>query len=152
MKFEFGVSICRTIDVQEIRTLNRSEHIRVIDLRSNGIGGRYPIQERVVRRLRNYWIDFSQLPTDMRQSTSRQHNELFDMIAYSGGNVLVITHQPELVKRFCQDLNIPISDYATECSKPSVSIDGRRPRDLPTHVRPSRPHLSAVQTEHAAAS
>ena len=81
MKFEFGVSICKTIDVEEIRTLNRSQHIRVIDLRSNGIGGRYPIQERVVRRLRNYWIDFSQLPTDMRQSTSRQHNELFDMIA-----------------------------------------------------------------------
>ncbi len=103
----FRVTITTSLNVEHIYDNRKFPHHCVIDLRRCENGRAFPIEETVLRRLKNFRVGLDQSPTDLLGATSRQENELYRTITENGHNVLVVTDQPAAVARFCQQLDIP---------------------------------------------
>ncbi len=107
MRQQFGVTITSNLGVRDIQGSARFPHIQIIDLRYRHCGGARPFEEEVFKRLRSYFVEYEQVPTNLEQPTPRQENQLFRMMTEQSGNILVVTEQVAALARFCRDVDIP---------------------------------------------
>lgn len=107
MRQQFGVTIQSRLETHDIQGFARFPHAQIIDLRYRDCGSARPFEEAVFKRLRSYFIDYEQVPTNLEQPTARQENRLFRMITEQSGNLLIVTEQVAAMARFCRDVDIP---------------------------------------------
>lgn len=107
MRQQFGVTIQSSLEARAIQGFERFPHTQIIDLRHSQCGSARPFEEEIFKRLRNYFVDYEQVPTNLEQPTPRQENQLFRMITEQSGNILIVTEQVAAMARFCRDVDIP---------------------------------------------
>ena len=107
MKLEFGVTIATDLSVEDVQGLSGFPHFYVVDLRMLPDGTAKPIAEPVLKRLKNFHVDYHQMPMDLDNATSRQENDLLRTMTDQPGNILVLADKMVPVARFCQELDIP---------------------------------------------
>lgn len=107
MKYEFGVTIATDLALEELNP-NSFPHVSVLDLRHRPDNQAQAIEESCLKRLRNLQVEYQQLPVNLDRINSRTENRLFQTIVDQCGNLLILTHDPEGIARFCNGLDIPV--------------------------------------------
>ena len=106
---EFGVTIATDLHCAEVGGEQQFPFVAVLDLRPCSRFGARAIEEATLKRLAFFWVQYDQLPTDMRYPTTRQEKSLFSAICQHAGRVLILTGQPQEVARFCRGLDVPVA-------------------------------------------
>ena len=110
MSTEFSVRIATNLEVEDICSSTAFPYVAVIDLRRTpGRSAALPVEERVLKQLTKLFIPYTQLPTCLKNASSRCENELFNRICYYRGAVLVVTDDTVPMSHFCMGLDIPFS-------------------------------------------
>lgn len=109
MNHEFGVTIATSINVDEIGRPHTFRCNCVLDLRRAADGSALPISEILLKRLRDFRVNYEQMPVDMRDPTAREENDLYRTICEQRGGVLVVTDEADAVIAFCKRLDIPVT-------------------------------------------
>ncbi|MDJ0614516.1 MAG: hypothetical protein QNJ29_12675 [Rhizobiaceae bacterium] len=83
-------TIAKGLDITEIACGKGFSHKRVIDTRCDGARAR-PIEEAVLKRLKNHFIDYAQVPMDFSDVGPCQEVHLCEMVTESEVDTLVVT-------------------------------------------------------------
>lgn len=122
---ESTITIASSLSIDELKDIKSFGHACVIDLRRDETGQAKPIEEVVLKRLRNIWIGYEQMPTDLEAMTIRHENTLFQTLCDQKGSTLVLTNQIAKLASFCMDLDIPFISselFLVEAGAASVSV------------------------------
>lgn len=84
------ITIAKGLDISEISIRDGFSHARVIDLRCDGEKAR-PIEEAVLKRLNNHFVDYFQIPIDFETAGPCQEIHLGEVLREHDTDVLVIT-------------------------------------------------------------
>lgn len=117
------VTIARTVELNEIITDGSFEHSHVIDLRRNEEGLARPVEEDVLKRLKNHFISYNQVQMDMKDVGPCEEVHLCEMLQEYEGNVLLITEDVPQVAHLCNIYKIPFTSkvfYVVETGKGDV--------------------------------
>ena len=82
-------TIAKGLDVSEISCGKGFSHTRVIDTRCEANRAR-PIEEAVLKRLKNHFVDYTQIPMDLSDSGPCQEIHLCEMIREVDADTMVI--------------------------------------------------------------
>ena len=85
-----NITIAKSVDVEEISIAEGFSHKTIIDTRVEN-GRARPIEEAVLRKLRNHFVDYVQMPLEFGVSGPCQEVHLCETLADSVENTLVIT-------------------------------------------------------------
>ena len=106
---KYSITIARALDLEEIRSTGGFNHTNVIDARRGENGLTRPIEECILKRLKNHFIGYEQLKTD----DAREEDELLIGMATSNtGDTLVLTDDVSHVASLCQNNDIPFKSKA----------------------------------------
>lgn len=83
-------TIAKGLDISEISCGNGFAHKRVIDTRCDGDKAR-PIEEAVLKRLNNHFVNYLQMPMDFSETGPCQEVHLCELIGEVELDTLVIT-------------------------------------------------------------
>ena len=107
MKQQFTVAIATKLDVANIRNMNDFPYTAVLDTRNCEAGNARAIEDPILSRLTNYFIEYAQEPLDFCRATQRSKIQLMQTIADIRGEVLVLTDQLTEFEQLCKDHAIP---------------------------------------------
>ena len=107
MKQQFKVTIATGLDTANICNVNKFPYSAVIDTRHCEAGKARAIEETVLLRLNNFFIDYAQLPLDFSQPTQASRARILRTIIALHGDVLVLTDQIEAFEQYCSARVIP---------------------------------------------
>jgi len=117
------VTITRSVEVSEIIADGSFKHKHVFDLRCCEAGHARPVEEDVLKRLRNHFISYDQLPMDMNSIGPCEEVNLCEMIKDHPGDILIITEDVAQVASLCDIYKIPFTSkvfYVVETGKGDV--------------------------------
>ncbi len=117
------VTIARTVELNEIITDGSFEHSHVIDLRRNEEGLARPVEEDILKRLKNHFISYNQVQMDMKDVGPCEEVHLCEMLQEYEGNVLLITEDVPQVAHLCSIYKIQFTSkvfYVVETGKGDV--------------------------------
>lgn len=134
MQHHTGITITNELDLQSMQRASDMPYISVLDLRVADQGHARPVEEEVLKRLRNLQVSYIQLPLDMASPHGWQKNSLLRQIGANLARMMIITDQPEAVSKFCRSINVP-------------SVQARRVDQ--TDVEAMVPQLQAPRTSQA---
>jgi hypothetical protein len=109
MKYEFGVTLATDLKLEALSRAGDFPFVHVIDTRTGKNGKAHLISELVYRRLKNFFVDFDQIPVELDAVTSRQENDLVRCMTEPAGQILVLTNDTTAILALCNDCNIPVS-------------------------------------------
>lgn len=110
MNHIFNITITTNVSTSDIRSTTAFPYSKVIDLRCINSGIALAVNENVSLKLRSFHVDYQQAPINLKDSSSRQQNDLFRTLTEETGNVLVVTDDVVLLEQFCQELDIPFKN------------------------------------------
>lgn len=113
------ITIARTLDCSQISVGTGFHHGRVIDLRCEGSKAR-PIEESVLKRLRNHFVDYEQSPLDLDNSGPCQEVDLCEMVKESDRDTLLLADDLSQVAALFGIYNIDFTSrefYVVETGK-----------------------------------
>ena len=125
------VTIARTVELSEILTDGSFLHDHVIDIRRCEQGRARPVEEEVLKRLRNHFISYDQLQMDMNNAGPCEKVHLCEMLQEYDGNILLITDNVPQVASLCNIYDIPFESkvfYVVETGKGGVLKSFEQPR------------------------
>lgn len=85
------VTLAECLECADIPATGRFSHTKVLDLRCQADGKARPIEEAVLRRLKNHFVDYEQLPMKMDETGPCQDVHLCEIIREQGEGVLVLS-------------------------------------------------------------
>ena len=106
---KYSITIARALDLDEIRSTGGFNHTNVIDARRGENGRTRPIEESVLKRLKNHFIGYEQLKT---VDTQEEDAVLLGMATSNAGDTLVLTDDVSHVASLCQNNDIPFRSKA----------------------------------------
>ena len=107
MQHQTGITITNELDLPGMQRASDLPFMAVLDLRFDGSGTARPVEEDVLKRLRNLQVSYIQLPLDMTQPAGWQKNSLMRQIGSNLARMMIVTDQPEAVSKFCRSINVP---------------------------------------------
>lgn len=117
------VTLARTVDLCEILTDGSFDHNHVIDLRRSQTGQARPVEEDVLKRLKNHFISYDQVEMDMENVGPCEEIHLCELLKEYEGNVLLVTEDVPQVAHLCNIYKIPFTSkvfYVVETGKGDV--------------------------------
>ena len=117
------VTIARNVELSEILTDGSFDHQHVVDLRRCEQGCARPVEEEVLKRLRNHFISYDQVRMDMQDVGPCEEVHLCEMIQEYEGNILLLTDDVTQVAHLCGIYNIPFTSkvfYVVETGKGDI--------------------------------
>ncbi len=117
------VSIARTVELSEICTDGSFKHDHVIDIRRCNQGRARPVEEEVLKRLRNHFISYDQMAMDMKDVGPCEEVHLCEMLKEYEGDVLLVTDDVPQVASLCNIYDIPFESkvfYVVETGKGDI--------------------------------
>ena len=117
------VTIARTVELSEILTDGSFKHDNVVDIRRCEEGCARPVEEEVLKRLRNHFISYDQMQMDMNDVGPCEEVHLCEMLQEYEGNTLIVTDNVPQVARLCNIYDIPFESkvfYVVETGKGDV--------------------------------
>lgn len=117
------VTISRSVELSEILTDGSFDHQHVVDLRRNNTGFARPVEEDVLKSLRNHFISYTQMEIDLKDAGPCEEIHLCEMLQEFNGNVLLITEEVAQVAHLCNIYKIPFTSkvfYVVETGKGDV--------------------------------
>ncbi len=123
MKTENSVTLSSFIELCDISTDGRFEYESVIDLRRCEKGNSRPIEEVILKKLRNHFISYKQLNINIDILGSDEEAQICEVIEHSNGNSLVITDDVPKVAHLCNLNQIPFVSkvfYVVETGKGDI--------------------------------
>lgn len=117
------VTIARNVELSEILTNGSFNHQHVVDLRRCEEGRARPVEEEVLKCLRNHFVSYDQVQMDMTDVGPCEEVHLCEMIQEYEGNMLLITDDVPQVAHLCGIYNIPFTSkvfYVVETGKGDV--------------------------------
>ena len=114
------VTIARGLEVDEIVTDGSFDHTLIVDLRSCERGNARPVEEAVLKRLRNHFIGYHQVPTCVADASHAQHKELANLIKANNRKLMVVTDDIGSLAQLCEESDIPFVSktfYVVETGK-----------------------------------
>ena len=128
------VTIARTVELSEILTDGSFHHDHVIDIRRCEQGRARPVEEEVLKRLRNHFISYDQLQMDMNDVGPCEEVHLCEMLQEYDGNILLVTDNVPQVAGLCNIYDIPFESkvfYIVETGKGDVVKSFEQPQQSP---------------------
>ncbi len=113
----FTITIARAMEQEEIRSNGGFGHVNVIDVRRNDDGGSRPIEEGVLKKLKNHFIGYEQMSMD---DSAACDEALMARAGSNNGDTLILADDVAHVARLCQERNIPFTSrsfYVVETGK-----------------------------------
>ncbi len=132
MEHQFGVTIASSLEDAEICSTKSFPHVCVLDLRRCVNNGPLPVRESTLRKLKNFRVDYDQIPMTFYNQDRRSENLLYLGITQQQGNVLVLTDEPVPLARFCQQMNIPFKSrdlFIVETAEDYVPVQAKAKRN-----------------------
>jgi hypothetical protein len=123
MKNGAKVTIAQSIEVSDILCDGTFKHSHVFDLRCGEEGKARPVEELVLKRLRNHFISYDQMPMDMDEIGPCEEIHLCEMIREHDGDILIITEDVPQVAHLCNIYKIPFTSkvfYVVETGKGDI--------------------------------
>ncbi len=117
------VTIARTVELSEILTDGGFKHNHVIDIRRCEEGRARPVEEEVLKRLRNHFISYDQMAMDLNDVGPCEEVHLCEMLQEYEGNTLLVADDVPQVAKLCNIYNIPFESkvfYVVETGKGDV--------------------------------
>ena len=136
MKFDFDATLATELTIQDIRTSIRFPYNHVFDLRRCEAGSAFAIDELVVKKLRNFWIPYVQLPTNLKNLSPKEEKELYRIITSCHGNVLVLVDEIASMMGFCQSAGIAYTSremYVVKSGERDVQMPMPSPENKPIY-------------------
>ena len=123
MRHNISITIAKHLLDQEIQSGQKFPHRRVIDLRRCEDEKCRPIEEVILKRLKNHFISYEQMPLDMNTSDEGSEAHFVKTMEHYKGDILVITDQVSQMAGFCQRQKIPFTSkefYVVETGKGDI--------------------------------
>jgi len=117
------VTIARTVELSEILTDGTFDYQHVIDLRRCEKGNARPVEEAVLKRLKNHFISYNQVQMNMDEIGPCEEVHLGEMLQDYDGNVLLISEEVAQVAHLCNIYKIPFTSkvfYVVETGKGDI--------------------------------
>ncbi len=117
------VTVSRTLDLDEITSNGDFDFNHVVDLRCGEELQARPIEERVMKKLRNYFIEYEQMPMANGKSGPCEEVRLCEDLNEMGGTILVVTDDIPYVASLCNLYEIPFTSrefYVVETGKGDI--------------------------------
>ena len=117
------VTVSRTLDLDEIISGEGFNFNHVVDLRCGDELQARPIEERVMKKLRNYFIEYEQMPMTNGKSGPCEEVRLCEDLNEMGGSILVVTDDIPYVASLCNLYDIPFTSrefYVVETGKGDI--------------------------------
>ena len=114
------VTLTYTLELSEILTDGSFMHDHVVDIRRCHDGQVRPIEEEILKRLRNHFISYDQFAIDLDDMSSCEEADLCKMLNQYEGNTLIITDNLPEVAKICTLYDIPFISqifYVVETGK-----------------------------------
>jgi hypothetical protein len=121
MRYSYNVTLATELKLEDLSGTDKFPYVHVIDTRSSQDGTAFPIAEMIYRRLKNFFIDFDQIPIYEDAMSSRTENNLARCMTEPAGQVLVLTDHPTILQALCHDCNIPFTVQASAVVEDSKS-------------------------------
>lgn len=99
------VTIAKDLFVEDVSCVTDFPYGAVIDLRSDVHLRARPVNERLVKRLRNFFVQFSQIPTDVSAEPAVAEDVLSHVVRHEG-EVLLLTDQIVEFRTLCDRNNV----------------------------------------------
>lgn len=122
MTKDINTTIAKGLDTTEISCGKGFSHRRVIDTRSER-GRARPIEEAVLKRLKNHFVDYIQLPLDLADTGPCQEVHLCETIRDQDADTLVISDDLSQLSALLNIYEIPFMSnafYVVETGKGEV--------------------------------
>ncbi|MEM7069406.1 MAG: hypothetical protein AAF478_11035 [Pseudomonadota bacterium] len=102
----YSITIARSLELDEINCRGGFDHKSVIDMRRAQCGATRPIEESVLKRLKNHFIEYEQMDADAIDADQQKLVGRADIVS---GDTLVLTDDVAHVASHCQANNIPFT-------------------------------------------
>ncbi|MBA4782994.1 MAG: hypothetical protein H2045_07215 [Rhizobiales bacterium] len=113
------VTIAKDLFVEDVSCVTDFPYGAVIDLRSDAHLCARPVNERLVKRLRNFFVQFSQIPTDV-SAVPAVMEDVLSHVAHHDGEVLVLTDQIVEFRTLCDRNNVETRIFNSTAARLSV--------------------------------
>ena len=95
MKYS-SITIARSLEAEDIRSNGAFDHVNVIDTRTTECGKTRPIEEGVLKRLKNHFIGYEQVALE------NDDDHLMGRVGAELGDTLVLTDDVAHLASICQ--------------------------------------------------
>lgn len=112
------VTIAKDLTVDDVSGLSDFPFNAVIDLRRDERFGARPVNERLVKRLGNFFVDFNQIPVDVTIEAFTE--ELLAHVVRHDGDLLVLTDQIAEFRTLCDRNHLESHVFNAASSRRSV--------------------------------
>ena len=141
MKNAATVTLAETLDCADIPAIGAFSHSKILDLRCQPNGHARPIEEPVLKRLRNHFVEYEQLPMAMDDTGPCQDIHLCELIREKGEGVLVLSDDISQVATLLGLYKIPFESsvfYVVETGRGNIT------KPLPSGNRHSETEIASV--------
>ena len=118
------VTLAENLNCSDFPATGTFAHTKVLDLRHERDGSARPIEETVLKRLRNHFVDYEQLPMIMDETGPCQDVHLCESIREKGEGVLVLSDDVAQVATLLGLFEIPFESnvfYVVETGKGNLT-------------------------------
>jgi protein tyrosine phosphatase (PTP) superfamily phosphohydrolase (DUF442 family) len=93
--------ISNDLDLAQLSDCREFTFEKVIDLRHTNDGTACGMEENIMKRMANIWVEYSQVPTDIRVIAMQDTRDMLERVRPTTGKVMVLTDQISEMVSFC---------------------------------------------------
>ena len=108
------------LEAQEVIAGKGFDYSYVLDLRCCDKGYARPVEEPVLKRLTNHFVEYRQMPISFETSPSDEQEALVEILKQMDGKCLVLTEEVSMMANLCDAASIPFESkvlYIVETGK-----------------------------------
>ena len=140
MKQTTKITLAESLNCMDIPPIGAFAHTKVLDLRCMPDGTARPIEEPVLKRLRNHFVEYEQLPMILNETGPCQEVHLCETIREQGEGVLVLSDDTAQVATLLGLFDIPFEAnvfYVVETGRGDITKPMPNSTSVPREESPA---------------